>query len=160
MLLTRPPLTYSEDRPFDLHVLGTPPAFILSQDQTLRKVCHLAALKATCSLDISLPHSGALSNPGPPLFTPQEGSVVGFCRLRDLGLQKYLSPVWLFSSARAAKTVLPGRTHECRIYHSPLGCQISSGFRTGIRQQLPEKRTAPRFFFPADMPSARHLQPG
>ena len=23
--------------PFDLHVLGTPPAFILSQDQTLRK---------------------------------------------------------------------------------------------------------------------------
>ncbi len=23
---------------FDLHVLGTPPAFILSQDQTLRKV--------------------------------------------------------------------------------------------------------------------------
>src|SRR5512139_1176518 len=38
-LLTRSPL---EDRiatisPFDLHVLGTPPAFILSQDQTLRK---------------------------------------------------------------------------------------------------------------------------
>ena len=38
-LLTRSPLraiyrsTYS---PFDLHVLGTPPAFILSQDQTLR----------------------------------------------------------------------------------------------------------------------------
>ena len=24
--------------PFDLHVLGTPPAFILSQDQTLRQV--------------------------------------------------------------------------------------------------------------------------
>ena len=24
-------------RPFDLHVLGTPPAFVLSQDQTLRK---------------------------------------------------------------------------------------------------------------------------
>ena len=37
MLLTRSPLY---DRPkagysFDLHVLGTPPAFILSQDQTL-----------------------------------------------------------------------------------------------------------------------------
>ena len=36
-LLTRPPLgihpkTYT---PFDLNVLGTPPAFILSQDQTL-----------------------------------------------------------------------------------------------------------------------------
>ena len=36
-LLTRPPLTQraSSSRPFDLHVLGTPPAFILSQDQTL-----------------------------------------------------------------------------------------------------------------------------
>ena len=39
-LLTRPPLTWgaSSPRPFDLHVLGTPPAFILSQDQTLNKL--------------------------------------------------------------------------------------------------------------------------
>ena len=43
-LLTRPPLSYvvrSEElrdaTPFDLHVLGTPPAFVLSQDQTLNK---------------------------------------------------------------------------------------------------------------------------
>ena len=38
-LLTRPPLTYVSlgfnISPFDLHVLSTPPAFILSQDQTL-----------------------------------------------------------------------------------------------------------------------------
>ncbi len=34
MLLTRPPLT--PKGPFDLHVLGLPPAFALSQDQTLR----------------------------------------------------------------------------------------------------------------------------
>ena len=27
--------------PFDLHVLGTPPAFVLSQDQTLKKVFNL-----------------------------------------------------------------------------------------------------------------------
>ena len=33
-LLTRPPL--SPKRSLDLHVLGTPPAFILSQDQTLK----------------------------------------------------------------------------------------------------------------------------
>ena len=33
-LLTRPPLTPKD--PFDLHVLGLPPAFILSQDQTLK----------------------------------------------------------------------------------------------------------------------------
>ena len=36
-LLTRPPLTQGPktSRPFDLNVLCTPPAFILSQDQTL-----------------------------------------------------------------------------------------------------------------------------
>ena len=40
-LLTRPPLCAkirpktSFSTPFDLHVLGTPPAFILSQDRTL-----------------------------------------------------------------------------------------------------------------------------
>ncbi len=40
MLLTRSPLgfclPYEKQPPSDLHVLGTPPAFILSQDQTLR----------------------------------------------------------------------------------------------------------------------------
>ena len=39
-LLTRPPLSFREQAPlasFDLHVLSTPPAFILSQDQTLIK---------------------------------------------------------------------------------------------------------------------------
>ena len=42
-LLTRPPLNLIKfipkksfkEVPFDLHVLGTPPAFVLSQDQTL-----------------------------------------------------------------------------------------------------------------------------
>ena len=37
-LLTRPPLKHlgasSLMSPLDLHVLGTPPAFVLSQDQT------------------------------------------------------------------------------------------------------------------------------
>ena len=45
VLLTRPPLGYIEFHPktssritpFDLHVLGAPPAFVLSQDQTLYK---------------------------------------------------------------------------------------------------------------------------
>ena len=35
--------------PFDLHVLGTPPAFILSQDQTLMFILRLAASYATAS---------------------------------------------------------------------------------------------------------------
>ena len=39
MLLTRPPLTSTPKglRSFDLHVLGAPPAFVLSQDQTLHR---------------------------------------------------------------------------------------------------------------------------
>ena len=36
VLLTRPPLT--PKGPLDLHVLGTPPAFVLSQDQTLKSI--------------------------------------------------------------------------------------------------------------------------
>ena len=38
VLLTRSPLISKRDS-FDLHVLGTPPAFILSQDQTLHEIC-------------------------------------------------------------------------------------------------------------------------
>ena len=40
VLLTRSPLSGDPKVPFalDLHVLGTPPAFVLSQDQTLREV--------------------------------------------------------------------------------------------------------------------------
>ena len=39
VLLTRPPLASlpKEIHSLDLHVLGTPPAFVLSQDQTLNK---------------------------------------------------------------------------------------------------------------------------
>ena len=41
VLRTRSPLSFkciaTSEKPFDLHVLTTPPAFILSQDQTLRK---------------------------------------------------------------------------------------------------------------------------
>ena len=52
-LLTRPPLNLIKiipkksikEVPFDLHVLGTPPAFVLSQDQTLtKKFNHLLKL--------------------------------------------------------------------------------------------------------------------
>ncbi len=39
-LLTRPPLAKlpKEQCPFDLHALATPPAFVLSQDQTLHLI--------------------------------------------------------------------------------------------------------------------------
>ena len=43
VLLTRPPLIHSPKRisSLDLHVLSTPPAFGLSQDQTLTKKFNL-----------------------------------------------------------------------------------------------------------------------
>src|SRR4051794_37219857 len=40
VLLTRSPLIHPKASPFDLHVLSTPPAFVLSQDQTLRECSH------------------------------------------------------------------------------------------------------------------------
>ena len=50
-LLTRPPLIEgaSSFSPFDLHVLGTPPAFVLSQDQTLRLILDRNSLSFTGS---------------------------------------------------------------------------------------------------------------
>ena len=46
VLLTRSPLEYPASRafPFDLHVLSTPPAFVLSQDQTLKLLVNSRAL--------------------------------------------------------------------------------------------------------------------
>ena len=52
-LLTRPPLSFHIFIPkdsvvkfsLDLHVLGTPPAFVLSQDQTLDKNCYILTLR-------------------------------------------------------------------------------------------------------------------
>jgi hypothetical protein len=35
--LNLPPEGFQSNAPLDLHVLGTPPAFILSQDQTLQQ---------------------------------------------------------------------------------------------------------------------------
>ena len=47
VLLTRPPLIHFPKKAssLDLHVLSTPPAFVLSQDQTLNKKFNLSLLK-------------------------------------------------------------------------------------------------------------------
>ena len=54
-LLTRPPLKHPKVSSLDLHVLGTPPAFVLSQDQTLM------------FNPLSLPSRFRLSSPKPQL---------------------------------------------------------------------------------------------
>ena len=58
MLLTRLPLSIAT--PFDLHVLGVPPAYILSHDQTLKfnngvhKLCVLNTPLVQITICISL----------------------------------------------------------------------------------------------------------
>jgi hypothetical protein len=56
VLLTRSPLTHDPKviSPFDLHVLGTPPAFVLSQDQTLHQTPQRVS-----SLSLWLPRSSS-----------------------------------------------------------------------------------------------------
>jgi hypothetical protein len=58
VLLTRSPLIHpaSWASSFDLHVLSTPPAFILSQDQTLRKC--LIAYDASAAAHLVQPATG------------------------------------------------------------------------------------------------------
>ena len=66
-LLTRPPLSFPNFLPknsfqkfsLDLHVLGTPPAFVLSQDQTLD---YIVIFKAFRLFIYSLDRFSALSN--------------------------------------------------------------------------------------------------
>ncbi len=60
VFLTRAPLT--PKGPFDLHVLGTPPAFILSQDQTLHEfVCRFRySLEQLLADRARLSHSSAV----------------------------------------------------------------------------------------------------
>ena len=64
VLLTRPPLgdrrASSPISPLDLHVLGTPPAFVLSQDQTLLRNAHPSRRRASGS-----PRRPRLTPPGP-----------------------------------------------------------------------------------------------
>ncbi len=89
-LLTRSPLTNIATCPFDLHVLGTPPAFILSQDQTLRKKhapyivrfvsfrplelsglsSHFASTRSSGSSAWAVSSSSVSPAPRLPLFTP------------------------------------------------------------------------------------------
>ena len=86
MLLTRSPL-YSRPKapkPFDLHVLGTPPAFILSQDQTLR-------LKSAASLPRSiLVFAGS---PGPSVGWARLAGISRFDSSRNIRFSRFPPPL-------------------------------------------------------------------
>jgi hypothetical protein len=67
-LLTRPPLgaTPKDDAPFDLHVLGAPPAFVLSQDQTLSFIFPKGASKPKPAANVPFQERPRQVEPTPP----------------------------------------------------------------------------------------------
>src|SRR5690606_33157040 len=73
VLLTRSPLIHpaSWASSFDLHVLSTPPAFVLSQDQTLRK-CQSPPQKGVTTIRRHPPPKPAAGNPGKPTRRNEE----------------------------------------------------------------------------------------
>jgi len=95
VLLSRPPLT--PKGAFDLHVLGTPPAFILSQDQTLHRNC-----QAPFSL------TGQMASPddrSTDRHAPHHSSIVNVLRTSSLGVSTF---------TRARKDILSIRLSGCQ----------------------------------------------
>ena len=114
MLLTRAPLYSPEqarDFSFDLHVLGTPPAFILSQDQTLQlKLCQPSHRGATVDFSESCLSELLAEFPSP-------------CQDKETEVR--------WSSIQFSKSLFP-----CRAYYFrsavPL-CQASNGADEGAQ---------------------------
>src|SRR5690349_18900539 len=78
VLLTRSPLEYPPKGafPLDLHVLSTPPAFVLSQDQTLHRKQNTFNRKRpdkTRSTSKQSPESSFVNSKKPNHPTPQKG---------------------------------------------------------------------------------------
>jgi hypothetical protein len=71
VLLTRSPLEYppKEAFPLDLHVLSTPPAFVLSQDQTLHRKQTTERPDKTRSTSKQSPESSFVNSKKPPTPT-------------------------------------------------------------------------------------------
>ena len=166
MLLTRSPLSASiaTNLTFDLHVLGTPPAFILSQDQTLRKFTEFTnstedsspILSVSCSLSfksisvslLSIDSSSLLSSwrcpqnhpPGRSLSqTPQQ-----IAPQTTAGFLSYHSSVVNVPPVTASRTISYTPGHSCQPQGTspnfttpPLPCQIRQAlFLTLFRSNL------------------------
>ena len=129
VILTRSPLDLfpKEKAPFDLHVLSTPPAFVLSQDQTLHRKSHsteveIDSLKSRLSLALSLDNQLAPSTMRPP------GSLQTLSVLVHLTLWKYQSPkgwpsgtnFWLslFRFQRALRLQAKAFDHRTHLTHA------------------------------------------
>ena len=97
--------------PFDLHVLGLPLAFILSQDQTLR--CSIVFLKL--SSESRVPPQCSLGVPSLKVPIP------------DAASQRRRSCAGL----RLSKNLLPASPSLRPLFRSESGCKSTTFFRTG-----------------------------
>ena len=115
VLLTRPPLSQilfrrisRESASFDLHVLGTPPAFVLSQDQTLNKFYpkafrlrnHLLIAITSSQRNFQAKPFGLAQNPFWCLFSISFSYFVQFTRYtsRPIGREKTSLPARRFAN--------------------------------------------------------------
>ena len=96
VILTRPPLPRVAARAFDLHVLGTPPAFILSQDQTRHPMA------VSCLL--------ARSRGNGPWFELRSRPSCCYCCLSTLGCSQMSSFISACPTSRARRTALKPET--------------------------------------------------
>jgi hypothetical protein len=132
VLLTRSPLIHpaSGASPFDLHVLSTPPAFILSQDQTLHKkmmpqtvgirpeAASSTMTKNEYQTDI---HELIQKRPPPTSKTGRQRNKLAFDKCTLLSSQRSDAPAFRSHNLRRRATSLS--------YTSRPACQISSARR-------------------------------
>ena len=124
VLLRRSPLDIAT--PFDLHVLGTPPAFVLSHDQTLRKNCF--AILSGC---LSLLNSNCLPSRTNATGQASRRHRVPMSLKQTLFVNSFLYEAFkvLCSANRATRDII-GRSYSgCQ----PLACFF---FGKAVRKQL------------------------
>ena len=109
VLLTRSPLIQNQQKPvpspFDLHVLSTPPAFVLSQDQTLQT-------KPT--------------KPGPNQPQTQSARTHSQYNSPENQTRPNPTPTTKEMRARQTKTKQPQQPHTTKIMRSPQGHGIKN----------------------------------
>ena len=116
-LLTRPPLKQlrasSSLSPLDLHVLGTPPAFVLSQDQTL----------------MFNPHPITGANRLSAFLTRSESDCSLLCSLFSISFSRIAVPARPLALARAPRDNIDYYTHSdhfCQHFFSAFKNRVPS----------------------------------
>ena len=142
-LLTRPPLNFTSlgfnKVPFDLHVLGTPPAFILSQDQTLMFKFHSAPVSASRPFELSalcwLSRSHRLRFVNPFVFTLRNQSDSRFFTVLGSSVPDRISSIYRLKFSKSFQglfTVQLSRFVCC----CPPCCSSDSLFTISLLQLL------------------------